>query len=68
MVSRREPHVTYVPLPDATPERELNALAAVYRFILNRHMEKKAAGVSGGEKHARKEFTDVSCNRTTSHP
>ena len=64
MVSSREPRVTYVPLPDATPERELNALAAVYRFILNRHVEKKAAGEVGGEEHARKESKDVSRNRT----
>jgi len=63
-----EPRVTYVPLPDATPERELNALAAVYRFILNRHMEKKAAGTSGGEVPARKEYTDVSRNPTISQP
>ena len=65
MVSSREPHVTYVPLPDATPERELNALAAVYRFILNRHVEEKAAGVNGGEEHARKD-KDVSRNQTIS--
>ena len=68
MVSSREPQVTYVPLPDATPERELNALAAVYRFILNRHVEKKAAGISGGEEHARKESRDVSRNRTIPQP
>ena len=63
-MSSREQRVTYVPLPDATPERELNALAAVYRFILNRHVEKKAAGEVGGEEHARKESKDVSRNHT----
>ena len=68
MVSSSEPHVTYVPLPDATPERELNALAAVYRFILNRHVEEKAAGVSGGEEYARKESDDVSRNQTIPQP
>jgi hypothetical protein len=26
--------VTYLPHPDATPESELNALAAVYRFLV----------------------------------
>lgn len=34
------PPITYTPRPDATPEGELNALAAVYRLILDR---KKAA-------------------------
>jgi hypothetical protein len=28
--------IDYVPRPDATPESELNALAAVYRFILSK--------------------------------
>ena len=56
--------ITYTPRTDATPESELSALAAVYKFLLNRHMEKKAAGISGGEEHARKESKDVSRNRT----
>ncbi len=30
-----EPAVTYSPRPDTTQEGELNALAAVYRFILD---------------------------------
>ena len=44
------PRVTYVPRPDATPEVELDALASVYRFVLDcsdaRRAEKmeKAAG------------------------
>ena len=29
-----KPRVTYTPRPDATPEAELSALAAVYRFLL----------------------------------
>ena len=29
------PRITYTPCPDATPEAELNALAAVYRIILD---------------------------------
>jgi hypothetical protein len=28
------PHITYAPCSDATPEAELNALATRYRFIL----------------------------------
>jgi len=29
-----DPHVTYTPRPDATPEAEVDALAAVYRYLL----------------------------------
>ena len=48
--------VTYTPRPDATPEGELTALAAVYRFILEAHARKKAAAPSGqddgkGDQH-----------------
>jgi hypothetical protein len=35
--------VVYEPRPDATPEAELSALAAVYRFILDSHAKKMAA-------------------------
>jgi len=28
------PRITYTPRPDATPEAELSALAAVYRFLV----------------------------------
>jgi hypothetical protein len=35
-----EVRVTYEPRPDATPDSETAALAAVYRFILDRHAEK----------------------------
>jgi len=55
--------VTYVPLPNATPESERITLAVVYRFILDLHTEKKAAGEVGGEEHARKESKDVSRNQ-----
>jgi hypothetical protein len=33
--------VHYIPRPDATPERELEALAAVYRFVLDCHKRKE---------------------------
>jgi hypothetical protein len=29
-----DPRVTYSPRPDSTPEAELDALAAVYRYLL----------------------------------
>jgi hypothetical protein len=37
------PRVTYTPRPDATPEGELNALASIYRFVLD-SAQKNAAG------------------------
>jgi hypothetical protein len=40
------PRITYVPRPDATQEAELNALASVYRFILDSSAKKNAAGVT----------------------
>jgi hypothetical protein len=40
------PRITYVPRPDATQEAELNALASVYRFILDCRAKKNAAGVT----------------------
>ncbi len=46
------PPITYTPRPDVTPEGELTALAAVYRFVVERHEEKKAAGADGGEEGA----------------
>jgi hypothetical protein len=39
--------LTYTPLPDATPESELDALASIYEFILERHRHKKAADATG---------------------
>ena len=38
-----DPTIAYATRPDATPEAELSALAAVYRFILGSHKEKEAA-------------------------
>ena len=37
------PSIVYAPRPDATPKAELDALANVYRFILDRHAKQKAA-------------------------
>jgi hypothetical protein len=39
--------LAYTPLPDATPESELDALVAVYKFILECHESRKAADSSG---------------------
>jgi hypothetical protein len=37
------PRVTYAPGPEATPEGELAALAAVCAFVIQAHQQKKAA-------------------------
>ncbi len=42
-----ESAISYAPRPDATPEGETSALAAVYRLILDCHARKEnAAGVT----------------------
>jgi hypothetical protein len=45
-VSAAEPRIVYSPRTDATLENELNALACVYRFVLERHAAKAAAAGS----------------------
>jgi hypothetical protein len=49
-----KPYVTYAPCPDATPEGELAALAAVCAFVIQAHERKEAAAsydddAEGGE-------------------
>ena len=53
----KELHIIYRPLPDVSPESELNALAAVYKFLLDRHAEKHATDHSI-QSHQRKEESD----------
>jgi hypothetical protein len=45
-LAMNSPRITYTPRPDATPEGELSALSAVYKFILDCHERKKAAPAS----------------------
>ena len=61
------PRVTYVPRPNSTQEEELNALASVYRLILDCRAKKNAAGVTStngddakGSQHdrARQKYTE----------
>jgi hypothetical protein len=40
-------HVIHTPRPDTTPEAGLNALAAVYRFVLDCHAKKNPAAGPG---------------------
>ena len=57
----------YTPRPDATPESELSALAAVYRFCLfESNAGKKAAEGSGG-KVARKGSMDHRTRKFYTH-
>jgi hypothetical protein len=38
-----DPAIRFDPLPDATPEAELEVLAAVYSFLIQHHVNRKAA-------------------------
>ncbi len=58
----RDLRITYSPRLDATPESETAALAAVYRFILDRHAEKQDAD-RGAQLHPRKEVPDEPLTR-----
>jgi hypothetical protein len=53
MTRKSKGHINYTPLPDATPESELDALVAVYAFAIEAHAKKKAAAPSGQEEGAR---------------
>jgi hypothetical protein len=41
-LSQAKATITYTPRPNATPEAELDALAAAYRFILERRAKRLA--------------------------
>ena len=55
--------LTYAPLPDATPEGELDALVAAYKFILECHESRKAADPTGDPNEA-KEDKDLDPKRS----
>ena len=38
------PRIDYRPRPDISPEQEAQALASIYRFLLERYAEKAAHG------------------------
>jgi hypothetical protein len=60
------PRISYIPHPDATQEAELNALASVYRFILNCRAKKNAAGVtSTNGNDAERGLNDSASNDST---
>ena len=47
--------ISYTPLPDATPESELDALVAVYEFILQCHESRKVADPTGDPNEAKED-------------
>ncbi len=53
-----EQGITYSTRPDATPETELSALAAVYRFVLDCHAKKEAAPESRPEDEKERSVHD----------
>ena len=55
MVRKDKNILSYTSLPDATPGSELDALVAVYAFVLEAHAKKKAAAPSGREDDVRKD-------------
>jgi hypothetical protein len=60
-----KPTISYTPLSDATPESELDALVAIYGFVLEAHAKKKAAVPSGPENGV-KEDVHVHTRRSIS--
>jgi DNA-binding helix-hairpin-helix protein with protein kinase domain len=54
--------IAYQPRPNATPESETTALAAVYRFVLERHAQKQDAD-RNVQLDSRKEVPDESLTR-----
>ena len=55
MTRKSKGRINYTPLPDATPESELDALVAAYKFILECHESKKAADPTGDPNEAKED-------------
>jgi hypothetical protein len=62
-LSQAKATITYTPRPDATPETELNALAAVYAFVLDCHSKK----IPAPEPDGRNDDAIVSDTEEVSH-
>jgi hypothetical protein len=56
--ARTNERVHYIARPDATPERELEALAAVYRFVLDCHKKRKEAAPASRADGAKEKNSD----------
>ena len=48
-----DPRIHYAPRAAATPEGELNALAAVYKFVLDCHTRKEGRPTTSGPDSAK---------------
>lgn len=62
-----EPQVTYSPRPDATPEAERSALAAVYRFLLFESNSAKQKAVEPAPEPDGCDDGDVAQEERSSH-
>ncbi len=64
------PHITYTPHPDATPEAEKDALAAVYRLLLDktRASGADARGTEKGGSSCDEGLDKPGCNNETPPP
>jgi len=51
-----KPTIVYTALPDTTPESELDALVAVYTFVLEAHAKRKAAVPSGPQNSVKEDL------------
>ncbi len=49
-----EPEILYSPRVNATPQTELDSLAAVYRFVLDSHAKKQGRPTTSGPHDAMK--------------
>jgi hypothetical protein len=59
------PRVIYTARPDATPKDELNALASIYKFVLD-SAHKNAAGrttTNGGDEKERSRYDSLAKTR-----
>jgi hypothetical protein len=54
-----EARITYTPRRDATPEAELNALAAAYHFILFESQSAKKAAHPGGPEDPERRSDEI---------
>jgi hypothetical protein len=55
MTRERKDRINYTPLSDATSESELDALVAVYKFILQCHESRKVADPTGDPNEAKED-------------
>ena len=64
------PRITYTPHPDATPEAEKDALAAVYRLLLDKTRASGAdeRGTEKGGSSCDEDLGKLSCDNETSPP